>query len=116
MYVYSGKCRLCECGLKTDLKSIEDEPLRTGDIVISYTMNELGVFEYLGGLTIVVCNQWQTYSDNTHKIIDANAKAFIMGIKKVTLGERWHVSRVKKFKDVIDGESWTEFGFNYKNG
>ena len=39
-----------------------------------------------------------------------------MGIKDVDLStEDWRVEIVKKYTDVIDGEHWKEFGFNYKD-
>ncbi len=119
MFIYSGICRFCECGLETSLKSIKNETLRTGDIVVSYSCDKNGFFNYMGGLTVVVCNQWQSYSDGTHKLIKEYQNniandAFIMGIKDVKLGEEWQVELVKRFEDIIDGEKWENFGFNFK--
>ena len=113
MFVYSGNCRLCECGLKTNLKtSIKEEPLRTGDIVVIFTVDENGVLSYFSdSLTVVVSNQYQTYSTGEHKRLkeypDSIADdAYVMGIKDVVIGDKWQVDRVKKYEDVIDGERW----------
>jgi hypothetical protein len=120
MFVYSGNCRFCECGLKTTLIDIGGHDLRTGDIVTHYSIHDDGSFEYMHGLSVVVCNQWQSYSDGTHKIIKEYQDnlvddAFIMGIKNVILGEQWQAQIVKRYEDVIDGEHWKDFGFNYRN-
>lgn len=121
MYVYSGKCRLCECGLKTSLISMSGKKLKTGDVVVSYVADNNNILSCLGGLSVVVCDQWQSYSDGTHKIISKYNKskdipdAFIMGIKKVKLGKDWHAECVKACEDVIVGEHWKDFGFSYNN-
>lgn len=110
MYVYSGDCRKCEVGLETDLVDWNGDPLRTGDIVILIKDDM-----YNSGLTVVVSDQWTSYSDGTHVKREGDLEFYVMGIKSVVLGEGWQAVRVKKFEDVIEGERWPDYGFNYKS-
>lgn len=121
MYVYSGKCRLCECGLTTKLTDDMENKLKTGDIVMSYIINQFGVSSF-DGLTVVVADQWQTYNNDTHVLNKGKIESFVMGIKDVELNletgiypdSTWRVRRLKKFEDVIDGEHWANFVFSYR--
>lgn len=110
MYVYSGDCRKCEVGVETNLFDWSGELLNTGDIVISICDGL-----YNSGLTVVIADQWQSYSDGTHVKKDGDLEFFVMGIKSEVLGERWQAVRVKKFEDAIEGEHWTDYGFSYKS-
>jgi len=120
MYVYSGTYRQCTCGQETPLKDDAGNILRTGDIVMSYTVNNFGVANF-DGLTVVVSDEWQSYSDGTHIKKEGAPEAFVMGIKDCDLELEtgnypefvWRVRRVKRFEDVIAGEQWKDFGFNY---
>ena len=110
MYVYSGEYRKCEVGLETKFVDWNGEHLRTGDIVC---LLHDGVWN--SGLTVVVADQWKSYSDGTHVIKEGDLEFFIMGIKDVVLGDSWNAVLVKRFEDVIEGEHWSDFGFNYKS-
>ena len=53
MYVYSGNCRLCECGKPTGIKDDTNRELKTGDIVMSYTVDSFGVSNLLFGSVVI---------------------------------------------------------------
>lgn len=109
MYVYSGKCRLCEVGVETDMVDRRGDNLFTGDIVVIWTEN------YFSGMTVVVGNQFQSYTNGTHELLGFDEK-FIMGIKQVRLEDgEWSVIRVKSFSEVVEGEHWASFGFSFSN-
>lgn len=106
IHVYSGSCRLCQCGELTDLIDSKDEKLYTGDIVIVYQDGYI-----VNHLSVVVRNQYPSYSDGSFKLIDKKGY-FIMGIKDTF--DSWLVIKVKNYRDVINGEHWAAFGFNYR--
>lgn len=116
MYVYSGYCRLCEIGQPTGITGA-GEQLHTGDIVLTYTENELGCW-HVGAMSVVVSNQYQSYSDGTHVKKAGEPEFYVMGIRTVDLIEEpgeWRVKRIKSFEDVINGEHWREWGFSYRD-
>lgn len=120
MKVYSGNCFLGKCG---DPLGVNDEcgkPLFVGDIVLTYTDDGHGPT----GLTVALFDDYST--DTTGKYwIEEECGPWVMGIKNVkfwdyepefeeTDSNRWMVKKVKDWSDVIDGEKWSDFGFNYK--
>ena len=116
MYIYSGTCRKCECGMPTGSKDMNGKALSTGDIVITYTEQHESI--HLGSLTAIICNQYQTDSGGKdgreHRLNKDQGKFFAMGIYDSGLdSNNWNILKVKDFSDVIDGEKWNEFGFNY---
>lgn len=127
MKVYSGKCLEGICGTPTGFKDVYGTELFVGDIVVVFTTDESGYCSYGDGLTVVVDGRYTTYADGSIKE-DSEPDFFVMGIKTAWPKEdegdpeekewrenRWNVRRVKKWEDVIDGEHWADFGFNYKN-
>jgi len=123
MFVYSGKCRFCEIGIKTTLKDDCDNILRTGDIVMSYSVTEdFGAVSF-DGLTVVVADHFENIVGREPIEKADKGEPFIMGIKSSKIDKKiekypnevWRVKRLKKYEDVIDGEHWTAFGFNYKS-
>ena len=109
--VFSGDCLKAVCGISTGYKDMNGEPLHTGDIVQVYT-------ELYGpdSLTVVVGDAWTTYSNGVIECKDGPVHYFVMGIKDVPLeypGE-WRVRKVKGFEDVVCGEHWRAYGFNYR--
>lgn len=115
MNVYSGKSLMCECGLPTGIYDNQNELLFTGDIVVIFTANEFGVNYLPNHLTVVIQNRFITYQTGLVVPIDHPEKPFVMGIKDVDLAnDDWQVVRVKSYKDVVDGEHWRAYGFNYK--
>ena len=115
MYVYSGECRLCDVGPPIGANDCTGKPLFTGDIVLTYTEeNNLGA-TYVAGLTAVVSDQYQSFSDGTFTE-RKNPEFYVMGIKNVPLHDsgEWRVQRVKSYIDAIVGEHWREYGFSFK--
>jgi hypothetical protein len=115
MYVYSGNCRLCEAGQPIDINDYAGNPLHTGDIVLTFTEDPNGC-TYVGALTVVVSDQYQTYSDGAHVEKTGDQEFYIMGIKGVDItdGEgEWKVKKIKGYADVVDGEHWPEWGFSF---
>ena len=123
MFIYSGKCRLCETGIPTELKDDQGGTLQTGDIVILYIYDEESGIESFDGLTVIVAYHYDNYSGHSPKKKENPGDAFVMGIKSVSLrgdlnkagddGQSWRVRVVKEAKDVIPGERWPDFGFHY---
>lgn len=124
MFVYRGECRLCETGIATDIEDDCDMQLHTGDIVMLYSVtSDLGVV-HMVGLTVIVANHYDNIQGLEPKRNDEKEGFFVMGIKGAGVKEKmekypetaWRVHLLKTFGDVIDGEGWKEYGFNYKNG
>ena len=116
MYIYSGDCRLGKCGDKTNMVDIYGKKLFVGDIVVTYTTNKFGVCS-LSGITAVVSDRYTTYSDGTHVENNGVINTFIMGIQSVDFMRNefgWSVQKVKDWSDIVDGEHWGDFGFNYR--
>ncbi len=109
MNVYSGECEHGLCGTKTDLVDNKGDALRVGDIVmLSYQASELSSWHH--GLSVVV--EGRPNLTGNAPIPDA----FVMGICSVNINTntRWVVTRVKKWEEVLDGENWSAYGFNYR--
>lgn len=115
MYVYSGKCKEGDCGEETPLLDHTGKKLYVGDIVITSTIDSLGICRNCG-LSVVVSTKYTSYSDGTHKI-NENVKYFVMGIKNVDFmnSEEWIVTKVKDHSNCVNGENWDDYGFNYKD-
>lgn len=112
MFVYSGKCRLGKVGDETPFTDVHGNKLVVGDIVVIYTEDYTPE-----NLTVVVSDEFVSFSDGTHKIKDGPIIPFVMGIAGVDLNSpnEWRVLRVKSAADVIDGEHWKAYGFNYSS-
>ncbi len=105
------------CGQKTGLFDLADNELFVGDIVIASVIDENGISSNCG-LSVVVSDQWESYSDGTFKEKLSEIEYFVMGIKTVDFmlkdSSRWCVKKMKDWEDCLDGEHWKDFGFNYK--
>ena len=121
--VYSGECRFCEVGIPVNETDMSGKEIHTGDIVQLYQGSYVGTHleEWMptSGLTVVVIRAYQSFSDGTHQLHVGPHKPFTMGIASVGVqgqgdASEWKVSIVKKYYDVVDGEHWKEFGFNYR--
>ncbi len=110
MKVYSGEVLTGECGKETHMIDGHGNSLRIGDIVTIHHLDEWGI-NYCHGLSVVVDHYPELYGDAEYD------KPFVMGIKKVDVNndENWFVTRVKMWEDVVDGEHWKDYGFNFKN-
>ena len=132
MYIYSGKVRACETGLPTPFIDAHEKPIFTGDIVAVYHEGYEGRWE-IGDDHFVVALAFNCTCYHGQEPIENEEKEtpFIMGYKGCTPRKEpentetvlisdissliWHLIKVKSFEDVVDGEHWKEFGFNYSN-
>lgn len=119
--VFSGNSCLCDVGVEWNGYDRWGNKLQlhTGDIVLVYkvchadTDFEEHIFQ---GMTAVVANQYKSFTDGEVIVNKEPLLVFVMGIKGVDLStEDWRVEIVKKYTDVVDGEHWKDFGFNYKD-
>ena len=121
--VFSGKCLEALCGIATGHNDMGGKPLFTGDIVIIFTVRDYdngdGCDYFPDGLTVVVSDEWTTYSgdvgESPYVRKDGDAEYFVMGIRSVPLEETgdWRVMKVKGHESVIAGEHWPAYGFIY---
>jgi len=111
LYIYSGDCKQCEVGIPTEANDIMGQPLYTGDIVVIE-----GAYTCADSLTVVICEQFQNFYGKDPVKLSNQSEFYVMGIKSFGVDDfgDWKVSRVKSHKDIIDGEHWTAFGFNYR--
>jgi len=113
VFVLSGECKLGKIGEPTALKDFTGKDLFVGDIVITSVIDEWGICTN-NGLTVVVSDEYN------NKLVSEDNWGnghFVMGIKTVDFmgkdSEKWIVTKVKSFEDVIAGEKWKDYGFNY---
>lgn len=117
--VFSGKCCLCDVGVDISQKDYMGESLHTGDIVMVWHGEFIGTESECwypsGGLTVVVSDQYQSFSNGSVVQKDDAPEPFVMGIKTCGFDDpEWQIHIVKKFRDVVDGEHWPAYGFSYK--
>ena len=115
LFIYSGECKLGTVGEPTDLIDLSNTPLFVGDIVIVSVINASGIC-YNNGLSVVIS------AEENNKLIseeDHSQGHFVMGIASIDFmgkdASEWAVKKVKNHADVIDGEHWKDYGFNYKS-
>ena len=119
MRIFSGSSCFCDTGIPANEKDIHGNELFSGDIVQLWHGEYLGtdVEEWMpsSGLTAIVGNQYQSYTDGTIKTLTKTPVLFTMGIADNGVqSEEWRVSLVKSHKDIIAGERFESFGFNYR--
>lgn len=119
MKVFSGKCCLCDAGISVDAVDVSGKKLYTGDIVLVYNGRYIGTdseeWYPAGGLTCVVGNQYQSYTDGNVEHLTDDFEPFVMGIKNCGFNHpEWQIHKVKSFEDVVSGEHWPDFGFSYE--
>lgn len=130
IHIYSGDCRMCQVGIETPFIDMKTRtPIFTGDILIIQKYDsKTGLLDYMSwGLTTAVRDDYTTYSNGEIVAHIGASEPFVMGLRKATFsdlndddGEHnwsdgWVVTRVKSYKDVVDNEHWTDYGFNFKN-
>jgi len=103
MNIYSGKVKQGVVGTATEFEDQSGKELHVGDIVIVWSGDYIGTdleqWTPTKGLTAIVCDE---------------DGPFVMGIKNCGFDdEKWRIQIVKKHWDVIQGEHWPEYGFNY---
>ena len=117
--VHSGESCLCDIGIEVNAADQSGRMLHTGDIVLVWHGTHIDTYvEFWSsscGLTVVVANQYQSYSNGDVKLRSNTPEPFVMGIKDCGFHDpSWRIQLVKKFHDVVDGEHWKEFGFSYR--
>jgi hypothetical protein len=120
--VFSGDCLAGVCGEAVGFNDMAGEPLHVGDIVQTFTVIDRkdGDCEWLDmmgdKLTVVVSDEWESFSDGSLVRKPDHDGFYVMGIKSIPMDEpgNWRVRLVKSHKDVIEGERWPAYGFNYR--
>ena len=117
--VKSGKCFLCDTGRETTAVSTwgDTVKLHTGDIVIvwhgAYLDTDIENWTPCG-MSVVVCNQYTTYTDGRTIETEEEFEPYVMGIKDCGFtNNEWRIQVIKKFSDCIEGEHWPNYGFSY---
>lgn len=116
MFVYSGKCKMCEVGLDSDLIDVHERKLKTGDVVIVYKEIQTSTVEKnCVGIGVIAANHFKNVSgekpskrDNTNKI-----RPYVMGFSSG--GTPWKIRLVKSYSDIVDGEKWSDYGFHFSS-
>jgi len=123
--IFSGKCLKGVCGEITDLYDYKNNHLYIGDIVL-VQYNEYGLGFHSAYMSVIVNNKFETFSDGSI-IENKDYYSFVMGIANVTkkelayeneegeLTSGWVIEKIKSYKDVVNGEHWKDFGFNYRD-
>jgi hypothetical protein len=110
---------MCDVGIPANQKDMHGNDLYSGDIVQLWHGNYIGtdMEEWLpsSGLTVIVGNQYKSYTDGTIELITNNPTLFTMGIASCGVqNEEWAVTLIKSHKDIINGERFLSFGINYR--
>lgn len=117
MKIYSGSYCFCDVGIPTGVVDMNDDQIFTGDIVQlwhgSYIGTDLEEWLPSTGITAVVA---EGHDGGCHeKPLSAVGEPFTMGIKSHGVkGGEWDVSIVKSHRDIISGERFKSFGFNFR--
>ena len=108
---------MCDIGIPVGHDDAHGHPLHTGDIVQiwhgDYLDTDLEQWMPADGLTCVVSDQYQSYSDGSI-VENKDPQPFVMGIKSCGFDHPgWKVAIVKSHADVIRGERWPDYGFRF---
>lgn len=136
MFIYSGQVRECEVGLPTPFVDAREQPVFTGDIVAMYWEDSDGVWktDIIDHFTVALASNFHCYVGQRPVRKDEPETPFIMGYKSMIPRKEpeseetalvdkrgggmpdgiCHIVKVKSFEDVVSGEHWKEFGFNYR--
>lgn len=112
IYIFSGECVKGKVGEETEIEGMGGMPLCVGDIVKLWVKNSDGQFDSSRGLTAIVSDKYQSFSNGTVELTGDNT-TYCMGIKSSIIGETFIIELVKSHKDIITGEHWPDFGFSY---
>ena len=115
--IFSGKSCKCDIGIPVPMLDFHGLDLHTGDIVQvwhgSYVGTDLECWMPTDGLTAVICDQYQSYTDGTIEL-KGDMNPYVMGIKDCGFDHpEWQVRIVKKWNSVVEGENWPAYGFRY---
>ena len=111
---------MCDCGIPTGETDIHGNELFTGDIVQlwhgMWTGSDYEEWLPSSGLTAIVSNQYTSYSDGSIVANEGENRPFTMGISSCGVqNSEWKVNLVKSHKDIIVGEKFQSYGFNYRD-
>lgn len=113
-FVFSGNVNLGKVGEPTEKTDSFGKPLFVGDIVMSSNKNAEGVY-CNHGLSVVVSAE---FSNKGLAPENHSAGHFVMGIKNIDFmgkdADEWFVTKLKSHKDIVVGEHWKDYGFNYR--
>lgn len=120
LQVWSGQCCLCDIGVLVEgVVDMHGRDIHTGDIVLIWhgeyvdTEHEQWLPTSDANLSVVVADQYQTYSDGT-TLATGQWEPYTMGIRNAGVKSgQWDIQIVKKWSDVVEGEHWTAYGFRY---
>tara|TARA_Y100001951_G_scaffold105377_1_gene122759 strand:+ start:11611 stop:11943 length:333 start_codon:yes stop_codon:yes gene_type:complete len=110
---------MCDTGLATGETDMHGHELFSGDIVQLWHGNWIGeeFEEWLpsSGLTAILGNQYQSYSNGITELLTDKPELFTMGIAGIGVqGGEWKVSLVKSHSEIIAGERFAAYGINYR--
>jgi hypothetical protein len=117
--VFSGECCKCDAGTPIAEKCQSGADLHTGDIVLlwhgEYLETEIECWYPNEYLTVIVTDQYTSYSDGSIVKNTDDKQPYAMGIKSCGFNApEWRIQLVKKWSDVVEGEHWPAFGFSYR--
>lgn len=113
MFLYSGKCRLCEVGSMTSLVDSRGRELMLGDIV-KVTSDRRYFIEFVSA---VVANEFVSYTTGEHEKLVEPSVPFVMGLKSDFVDgtiEDLVIEKVASFSEFEHGEKFSEFGFAFR--
>lgn len=117
--VFSGRCCLCDVGIATNEIDMHGNQLHTGDIVQLWHGHFIGTdleeWHPSTGLTVIVADQYKTYTDGAIEPLPLPIKPFTMGIKDCGVqNHEWKVTLVKSHSMLVNGEKLIDFGFSFR--
>ena len=103
--IYSGECFRGNVGGDPVAEDAFGKDLHVGDVVM------LGNVRYIGTDAETI-----TYDPLLSAVVvDGDGVPFVMGIKTCGFTDpEWQIHLVKKHSDVVAGEHWAAWGFNYR--
>lgn len=119
LYILSGKCYKGLVGKPTGQKAFCGTELCVGDIVLlwrgHYIDTDIENWTQ-AGMTAIVEDRYTTYSDGSVVInTEPQYDFYCMGIASCGFDDpEWRIEIIKSHEDVIEGEHWRQYGFNYR--
>lgn len=122
MFIYSGKCRLCEVGIPTGKKDCKGMDLYTGDLVVVFSVGEDGILDYVSENTSPILIEQYTSvlfaNEVEHIKLKEPSEPYAMGIKTEGLDledSPWNVMKIKDHKEIVENEKWSSYSLTFKN-
>jgi hypothetical protein len=103
LHVFSGKVDMGVVGESTEFKCHDGHALHIGDIVQVWYGNWIDSD----------LEEWTCAAPLSVVVKDSDGP-FVMGIKDCGFAHpEWRIRIVKSHRDIVDGEHWPAWGFNY---